>query len=43
MACPDNTVQYAASQPRHPLFINYTQTASLNSRVVQHYMLYIYI
>ena len=27
----------------HPLFINYMQTASLNSRVVQHYMLYIYI
>ena len=24
-------------------FINYMQTASLNSRVVQHYMLYIYI
>ena len=24
------------------LFTNYMQTASLNSRVVQHYMLYIY-
>jgi hypothetical protein len=40
---PPSGVESPLYHPLHQPFINHMQTASLNSRAVQHYMLYIYI